>query len=486
MTSLYQRIALLVLALSFLPLIGCGGGSSIKLAPAPTGSFTNASFQGAYAYSFTGNNGAGFFAVTGSLQADGNGNITSGLEDINSGQGVFTNIAVSGTYKVQPDGRATATLNTPTLGAMGIDFVVISSKRALLIRFDNNGTGSGSLDLQDSTAFSNAALQGSFAFSLSGIDINRAVLDEIGAFSTNGSGTITAGVQDFNDSGTITTNLPFTGSYAVLVSNGRGTLSLNTGAGPVNLVFYIVDSNHLKLIETDSTPIIAGDAYRQQGTLSNASVAGPYAFTLGGASSNSPFVAGGIFSADGNGNITGGIEDVNNGGNIGQNISVTGSYSIASNRRGTLSLTSSSATKQYVVYPSSGGLQMLEMDPVIVASGTAYAQQGSGFSNSSIQGVYGFTFAASAGSGELDSIAEFSANGSGSLSGAVDFNNAGSLSLGLALSGTYSLGSNGRGTAKLSSSGGPMNLVLYGVNGSTALFIEVDSGEIAVGELDHQ
>ncbi len=480
-----NSFALLVLVLSLLVLIGCGG-SSTKLAGTPTGTFNNASLQGSYAYSFAGNNSYGFFAVTGSFQADGNGHITSGVEDINSGLGVFTNIAVSGTYTVQADGRGTATINTPTLGSMGLDFVVISSKHALLARFDGNGTGSGTLDLQDPTAFSNTALQGAFAFGLSGVDINRALLSEAGNFTADGSSAITAGIQDFNDNGIVTTNLPFTGSYSVSGTNGRGSATLNTNSGMVNLTFYIVEANHLKLIETDPSPLLAGDAYRQQGSFSNASLSGPYVFTLGGDSTSNPFVAGGIFNADGNGNVPSGTEDVNNSGNIGQNISVAGNYSIAANGRGTLTLNSSTASQQYVIYPSTGGLQMLQLSSTIVSSGTAYPQQASAFSNATIQGVYGLSFIASNGGSELDSIAQFSATGSGSLSGAQDFNNAGSLSFDLALNGNYSLAANGRGTATLKTSAGNTNFIIYGVNSSRVLFIEVDTNQIAIGDFEHQ
>jgi hypothetical protein len=51
--------------------------------------------------------------------------------------------------------------------------------------------------------------------------------------------------------------------------------------------------------------VLAGDAFRQQGLFSNATLSGAYAFTLGGSSSQGPFAAGGILTADGNGNIMG-------------------------------------------------------------------------------------------------------------------------------------------------------------------------------------
>ena len=89
-------------------------------------------------------------------------------------------------------------------------------------------------------------------------------------------------------------------------------------------------------------------------------------------------------------------------------------------------------------------------------------------------------------SGELDSLAQFTANGSGTLNGAIDVNNAGALSLGFALNGSYTLAANGRGTTQLHSTFGTQNLITYGVSGSRVLFIEADSGLLAVGAMEHQ
>src|SRR3954451_24338306 len=77
---------------------GCGGGGNSLSFPPPQGSFNNASLNGPFAFSYTGSDGAGFLAVAGSFKADGSGHITSGMQDVNSGFGVFTNSPVTGTY----------------------------------------------------------------------------------------------------------------------------------------------------------------------------------------------------------------------------------------------------------------------------------------------------------------------------------------------------------------------------------------------------
>jgi hypothetical protein len=485
-----SRVALLVAVSFFIfALAGCGSGSgSPNFAPPPSGSYTNASLSGAYAFSVTGVNGNGFLTVAGSLQADGNGNITSGVEDLNNGSaGVFTNVPVTGTYTVSADGRGLATLNS-SAAVITIDFVIVSSQRALAIRLDTNSSASGSFDKQSSSAFSAAALGGPFSFSLSGIDGNRNILQTAGAFTADGVSSLGSGVEDFNDNGSVSTSLPLSGSYAVGASNGRGTMSLTTSMGTLNYAFYVVDANHIKLIEIDTSltaalPAISGDAFRQPSGMSNAALNGPFAYTLGG----SLFVAGGVFTSNGSGSITSGVEDFNSAGTIAQNASTTGSYSIASTGRGTLTLTNSAGTFNFVVYPTlTGGVLMMETDSSLASSGTAFAQTGTP-SVGAISGNYGYNLSGVPSSGvEFDTIARMVSNGAGQFTGAADFNNSGVLSRGLAFNGSYTMGSNGRGTAALTSSLGGQNLALYFVSNSRVLFVDLDSGLVGVGDFELQ
>src|SRR5215813_2894315 len=312
--AVHKHFPLLIAVVAlFAVFTGCGGGNSLSFPP-PQGSFTNASLSGPFAFSYTGSDGAGFLAVAGSFQTDGAGHITSGMQDVNSGFGIFTNSPITGTYSVRADGRGSANLNSPA-GNSVIDFVIVSGGHALITRFDANAAGSGTIDQQTSTAFSNAALAGTFAFSLSGIDALENPLAAAGNFTSDATGNITAGVNDSNDNGGVLLNDPLAGTIAVGVS-GRGTATFNTGRGTLTFAFYVVDGSHIKLVERDSAPVMAGDAFRQTGPFSNASVSGPFAFTVAGADvlSAVPFAAGGVLTSNGTGTITGGTEDFNDGG----------------------------------------------------------------------------------------------------------------------------------------------------------------------------
>lgn len=474
--SILCSVLLFVMVLS-----GCGGGGGGTSGPI-NGPFSNSSLNGSYAFSFSGVNQFGFLAVAGSFQANGSGTITGGTVDVNSGNGVFTNQSVSGTYNVHNNGQGTATI-TASAGTFDINFVLVSSGHALIIRFDNNSTASGSIDLQTSSAFSLSSLAGSLVFNVSGNDAGGNPEASAGVFTVDASGNLTSGVQDTNDDGIVAANIALTPTAAVMSNptTGRGTLAI-TGSSTLHFVYYVVDSTHLKLVEIDLSPVLAGDAFRQSGT----ALSGSFAFTVGGAnvSTLNPFVAGGIINTDGAGNVLNtSLEDSNNGGVITQNLALSGTYSVAGNGRGTMTL--NSASINYVIYPSTGGVQALEVDSTFVASGAALQQSGP-FSNSSIQGNYGSNFTGATASSEIDSVAQFAADGTSKINGAADFNNGGNLSPNLTLSGSYSVAANGRATGTMQSSLGTQNVIFYVVSSSRSLFIDVDSTLVAVGTLQHQ
>jgi hypothetical protein len=464
---------------------GCGGSSRVTFPP-PVGPFTNANLSGPFAFSYTGSDASGFLAVAGSFVADGAGNITSGTQDVNSGLGVKTNATVTGTYVVRADGRGTATLNSPA-GNTTLDFVIVASGHALVTRFDSRATGSGTIDQQTTSAFSNAVLAGPFAFSLSGIDTGGIPMAIGGIFTSDASGTLTAGVDDSNDDGVIVTSDPMTGSIP-MTSTGRGTGTLNTSKGALTFAYYVVDANHLKFVGTNTFPALGGEAFRQLGTFNNASVSGPFAFTLAGADllSRNPFAAGGVLTSNGAGTITNGIEDFNDGGVVNTNVTFTGTYTMAANGRGTMSLTTTAGNFTFAIYPSTGGVLVLETDVRFQTTGTALQQQTTPFTAGSLSGTYGMNFTASSNGVELDSIAEFTADGASKLTGIIDVNNSGGITFGQPLSGTFTVAANGRSTMTLQTPLGTQNLVVYLVNGTRALFVEIDGAVIAAGDIRHQ
>jgi hypothetical protein len=473
------------IAIALTIIVGCGGGSSVTF-PTPQGGFTNANLNGPFAFSYTGSDAGGFLAVAGSFVADGAGHITSGTQDINSGAAVSTNAALTGTYLVRSDGRGTATLNSPA-GTSTLDFVIVAGGHALVTRFDNRATGSGTIDQQTTFAFSNAALAGRFAFSLSGIDTGGVPLAVGGVFTSDASGNITSGLDDSNDNGLVVTNNAMTGSIPV-ASTGRGIATLNTSVGTLSFAYYVVDANHLKIVETNTIPALGGEAFSQNAPPSIASVSGPFAFTIAGADllNGSPFAAGGVLTSDGAGNVTSGIEDFNDGGSVSTVVPFTGTYTMASTGRGTLTLNTAAGAFTFAIYPSSSGLLALETDNRFLTTGNALQQQATPFSAGSLQGTYGMNFTGAAGGSELDSIAEFNSDGVSKITGIIDINNSGGITFGQPLTGSFTANANGRFALSLQTPLGVQNVIVYLANGNRALFVEIDTGLIAAGDIRHQ
>jgi len=471
-----------VLAVTLIPfLTGCGGSTS---SPTPQGGFTNASLNGTFAFSFSGADANGVFAVAGTLSANGNGQITSGVLDVNRSPQPVTNVAITGSYNIHPDGRGVAGLNT-SAGTFDLVFVIVGNNRALLTRFEQNATGSGAMDLVNSSAFSTAALAGTMVFNLSGLDSAGNVMSTVGSITTNAAGAVTSGIQDLSDNGSILTAQPISTGTIQVAGNGRGTASITTTTGTLNFAFYVVDSTHIKMVETDALPALSGEAFRQNGPTSNTSINGPFAFTVAGNDvAAGPFAAGAVFISNGAGGITSGTLDFNDAGAPTVNAPITGTYSLDASGRATATI-NGAVVLDFVLYPTTNGLQMLNVDSGLQVSGTAFPQTGA-LSTGSVQGAYGMNLTAATSGGELDSIASLNANGTGHITGITDINNVGSTSTGTSITGSYTVDSTGHGPLTFQTGVGPQSMAIYVLNTNRALFVDLDTNIVAAGEIDHQ
>jgi hypothetical protein len=461
------------ICLALTALAGCGNSddSNQAIAP-PSGTFSNSNLNGTYVFSFSGydtSNGSGsFFAMVGSLTANGAGGFTSGAIDmVNPAFGawfgtsyVFNRLpTTSGNYTVTADGRGSGTIAVSINGTQvqfGLDFVLTSNSHGLISRFDGNGTGSGTLDLQ-ATGLAQNTLQGSYAFALFGVDSTVAnPLATVGSFTLDPNGTITAGLQDFNDDGN-SANLQELPVQGMVLVGSPQTAQLTTSAagfGTLHFDIWAIDSTHLKLIETDSTAYLEGDAFVSTGQTTLPS--GPLVFTLSGAdSANGSFASGGLLTSDGSSLITGGLEDINDEGYVAQVPSVTGNFS-SNGVRTTLTLNGiyngglsnngvETGNYTFAAYPYNGGVMLLEVDGGAgstpgISAGTAYVQKATSLAPS--QG-YGLNLTGLNDRGETDLIAQFTTS-EDDLSGLYDVNNLDWLLFDASLGsgGTYSVGAN--------------------------------------------
>jgi hypothetical protein len=486
--------------LSFL-LAGCGGSNQIPQIPAQTPAaprFTNASMNGAYTFTvdgFSSNalvvngvNTAGIYSLTATFVADGFGNISQGhtFYSVNTltgiGPGSFGNQDFSGTYTVNSDGRGTANLSTQIVGPVVLDFVLVSEQHGKLIRFDNDASPSGTLDKLN-TSLTLANLSGTWAFNLKGTDTAGNPKAAVGVFTVDSSGLITSGIVDSNDNGTVSANIamdlgPASSVFAVS-GLGRGGVQFSTAVDPLRIYLAtFLDANHLRL-QSGEFDILTGDAYR----VSDTSISGPLAFTLAGTGANGAFATGGILNTDGAGNILNdSLRDINDGGAVTLNSALAGTYSIIGNRA-TFSLNGGAIN--LVGYPSTGGIQLLDLGPATVASGVALPQSGI-FSNNTLSGHYGATLSGTGNNHQFGLIAEVDADATGQFSGMLNLNDGGSLARAMSLSGSYAFLTNGRATAVLTTASGTRNVILYAADSSQALFIETDAAQIGQGVLAQQ
>jgi len=475
---------------SIVLMVACGSSSPITTIN-PNG-FSDSSLNGTYVFSSQGADAGGYpLAVAGTLVANGKGSITGGTMDvIDPG---FTSIPAQaaqaitgGSYTVGTDGRGRASLTTSAYGTYTLDFVLTSTSSGLVTEFDGHGTGSGTLDLQAAVPGLNQ-LAGPYAFSLAGSDSIGNPFATAGAFTLNSSGSIIGGegVEDFNDNGAVI-NESLSGVATLGSGTGPGQIALTTTSFALTYDFYPIDATHLKLIETDYKDFLAGDVLT-----ATESTVGTMVFTMAGGTSTTSVANGGLMTY--NANTVKGSEDVNTDGTVLTQVGFTGNVGAPGlvGSRVVVPLNNFVPATQWVIYPYTGGLLMLETDSSAVTLGAAYPQSATSFTAPASYGLNLTGANGANGVSEVDDIAQFNATTAVSpatnMTGVLDENVMGSLAFDEPLNpGTYTPDSpaTGRGLIVATTNGtylGGLTLEYYTVNDSTVLFIEVDQGQLALG-----
>ena len=224
------------------------------------------------------------------------------------------------------------------------------------------------------------------------------------------------------------------------------------------------------------------------GTFNNSSLSGTYVYSFAGTDTNGDYREAGVFTADANGNITTGSDDFAQGGSLATN-ATTGTYSIASDGTGTLTLvfpgTAGSITLAISML-STSSLHLIEADTFANGAGSA-EKQDTTTATTLPSGTFVFRLQrASSISGSSAAVGALNLSG-GSITGNDDVIRAGTPQQ-LTLSGTVvAPSSNGRGTLALTDSGAvTTNLVYYVVNASTLRFLQSDGAALALGRAEAQ
>jgi hypothetical protein len=319
-------------------------GQADMQTPLPNG---QSNLFGAYAFDFSGVVGAaeatsevGRLAASGSAGSIG----TCGLEDVNAG-GTPTQVPNFSCVYSAIDAREHGTLTIN--GTQTFSFYVISAGQARFIETDASGDVVGDALEQSNGTPSASWLSSLTIFQVSGSDA-KGQFATAGLFLADGAGglptSISGGLLDENNDGVVSTSVQYGGTYSV-ASTGRGTASF-TPSGQT-FVIYFVSPGQGFIQETDSSIVADGVVEAQRGGIfSTLNVTGSFALNWTGAAPSASRAS--ILEQDSTGQLT-----------VGKTASVatgtwdrddaftpqpgialaTGSYALAVNGRGTVTLT---------------------------------------------------------------------------------------------------------------------------------------------------
>ncbi len=144
-------------------------------------------------------------------------------------------------------------------------------------------------------------------------------------------------------------------------------------------------SAHGLISEFDGNGTGSGTLDLQTPVTSISQLAGSYAFNLSGVDTSvNPFAADGSFTLDSNGNITAGVEDLNDAGLPygGQTLSTATATLGSGTAPGSISITSTSFALTYDFYPiDATHLKFIETDFTEFLAGDAFSQTGATIPN---------------------------------------------------------------------------------------------------------
>jgi hypothetical protein len=340
------------------------------------------------------------------------------------------------------------------------------------------------------------------------------------SIASDGSGKVTAGVQDYSDGDTIASPQPqgdtITSGSLVMQSNGQGTLTLVTNNsklgvnGTETFAVAFSNANHALISQFDGSATSSGSLDLQTST---ALPSGAFSFVASGSGVNTePVVEGGIFTVDGSGNVTG-MGDLNDGGDVARGTAIPAGAMLSvpdSFGRGTVTTDTVifGTVNYYTVSPKV--FRIVETELGSTAVGTAYSQGANpSFTNAAVGASAfslgeGFGFYAATGQFKTD-VAGAASGQSGSIpseavatntfTGVGDLNDLfGSLLPAAHITGTYTLAANGYGTMTFNAIGASpgfgdvVTLGLYAVDPTINMLDPNDTtnagGGVLLAEMD--
>jgi hypothetical protein len=309
---------------------------------------------------------------------------------VNGGNGTASPLTLAGGSVFNaPDttGRGTATLIDST-GTTDFIYYIVNSSNIRLMVSDAGIVGAGRAEAQTGAPFTTDPLSGnSFAFGSRADDViaGPGAVNTVGSISASG-GAISGGLFDSTTEGAnsfASVAINTGGTYTPVAADGRSVFGFTTAMpSTVQQVFWMVNPSRAFFLTTsdssDSAKVEDGAADEQQGTFTNGSLNGQFAFSMDGYDNGQQVFVDrvGWIQWKGNGNLTWN-EVVNNSGSVNASGGLSGSYSVSTNGRTTATVSNLSQSNNDIVFylVSGSSAYILENDPGVEINGAMSMQQ---------------------------------------------------------------------------------------------------------------
>jgi hypothetical protein len=269
--------------------------------------------------------------LVGQWTADGNGNLSNGIADFNV-SGTTQTKSMLGTYTITDSarGRGTASVTMNTLPATVFNFTIYAGSGSLVMVSSDAVSPVRAIAIpQTPGTYNNGSVSGNYVFT------GASVLDtSSGQFNSDAFSAWTNGLLDLSSHSTgMQFAIPFTANYGVFDGpRGRFQTAETLQGGAIdNLVFYMIDPDRALFLDSNSSQGAQGEFRKSTGApYTSSSLSGTYSFylqgcPLSGTNCNGLYTQTGVFTADGNGNVTISF-DTNSAGNKTTQTVVSGSY----------------------------------------------------------------------------------------------------------------------------------------------------------------
>jgi hypothetical protein len=323
-------------------------GSGVLKAANFTGSLS--AIKGGYAFGFRGwDMHSQPAALAGSFQADGLGNITSGIADMNDNGTLSSYTAVTGTYTTDPVGGGVITLKLAAGLTVTYNYYQVTPTELLATSGDLSSSTiplvSG-LALQQTGTLSNTSFTGANVLELNGSAIQTALYIPdvtLGLLTSDGNGNLTASYDEYK--GALLAPQTYTATYAVDPATGRTPIT----AGTTKAILYLVSNAKAFVLGTDASTS-SGLLEAQSGSpFSNTSLKGNY---LGGTLPWPDLHVVSLVAADGTGNAQF-TSDSSDSTGLQSNQTLSGTYSVDTQGRAVFTVPGNSTSRIfYVVSPT--------------------------------------------------------------------------------------------------------------------------------------